>query len=306
LARRMDKYEAKVDNDVPKRSDKNKDLYKQIYNAYDEFENLIVPSNAKEINLDDLKKEISSRDEYRKLKDVEDITNTSTRLKRVDEYEALTESKKEEEIYDINELLDKAVSSNKKEPTIEPTLSSGDYLKKLKLDKTKTNLEQVKEMYSSMEDDIDNNDELIKTANLSLEILSDLKGSDDNTLVNAQIVDDIDDIIALDTQENDNNKLDEEEKDDNIEEEDFDFYSTNYRFSKKDFVGKADDNIEKKESKKVKKEKIEEDEDDDEDDDDEYEYEESGSSFLKIFMLIFGILLVIAIVAYLIIYFGKN
>ena len=66
---RMDKYIEH--DDIPMRSEKNKELYKQIYNAYDEFENLIVPSNAKEINMSDLKKEITSREEYREKRDYE-------------------------------------------------------------------------------------------------------------------------------------------------------------------------------------------------------------------------------------------
>ena len=297
MSKRMDKYE-QIDkkNVIPKRSEKNKELYKQIYNAYDEFENLVVPSNAKEIDINDLKKEISSRDEYRQIKDVEEITNT--KITRIDDEISKNEdSKKEEEIYDINELLDKAVSSNKKESTIEPTLSSGDYLKKLKLDRTKTNLEQVKEMYNDMEDDIDNNDELIKTASLSLEILSDLKGTDDNTAVSAVDPDEIDDIIAsesiLEKSKDSSEKQDEDD-------DDFDFYSNNYKFSKKDFDGKKEDIIDKE---LIKKDEDSDYAEEDDDEDDEYE---GGHSFLKIFLLVFGILLVVAIVAYLIIYFGKN
>ena len=49
MGSRMDKYNNS--SDIPKRSDKNKELYRQIYNAYDEFENLVVPSNVKEIDL---------------------------------------------------------------------------------------------------------------------------------------------------------------------------------------------------------------------------------------------------------------
>ena len=37
MSTRMDKY--KNDDVIPTRSDKNKELYRQIYNAYDEFEN---------------------------------------------------------------------------------------------------------------------------------------------------------------------------------------------------------------------------------------------------------------------------
>ena len=294
MTKKIDKYISNTD-EIPKRSEKNKELYKQIYNAYDEFENLIVPSNAKEIDLADLKKEISSRDEYKQIKEVETITNT--RIKKIDVEPEQEEQK--EEIYDINELLDKAVSTNKKEDTVEPSLSSKDYLKKLKIDNTKTNLEKVKEMYNDIEEDPDNNEELIKTANLSLEILSDLKGNDDTTTVSPQIIDDIDDIISV-TQEETNleNELQENTDDleENEEETDYDFYSNKYKFSKKDFEGKDKEKIKSKEFKKN-----EEDSDDDEEDEDGEEH-----SFLKIFFLIFGILLVIAIIVYLIIYFGKN
>ena len=69
---------------------------------------------------------------------------------------------------------------------------NGDYLKKLNINNHKTNLEQVKEMYSDMENDFpqDNEDSLIHTASLSLEILSDLKGDNDNTMVDGQVIDD--------------------------------------------------------------------------------------------------------------------
>ena len=67
MGSRMDKYNN--NSDVPKRSDRNKELYRQIYNAYDDFENLVVPSNAKEIDISNLKREITSRDEYKKMKD---------------------------------------------------------------------------------------------------------------------------------------------------------------------------------------------------------------------------------------------
>ena len=52
---RMDKYNNQEEK-IPTRSDKNKELYKQIYNAYDDFENLVVPSNSREISLKDLNK----------------------------------------------------------------------------------------------------------------------------------------------------------------------------------------------------------------------------------------------------------
>ena len=275
---RMDKY--KTTDEIPKRSEKNQELYKQIYNAYDEFENLIVPSNAKEINPRELKKEVTNRDEYRKVKEYGNITNNKVIRKEI----VREEQKKENEIYDINELLDKAVSTNKKEEEKVSTLSNSDYLKKLNLNKNKTNLEQVKEMYQEFhEEAMDEEDDLLKTANLSLEILSDLKGDNEGTIVSAPI-------------------KDEDELDDEIDkleqEDEEDFYSNKYKFSKTDFEGKEDKdkNILKK---KNKQEELEE------DDDDFYEEEGHGKIFLKTFLLVVGIILVVAVIMYLISYFKR-
>ena len=84
MSSRMDKYKntRETEEYIPTRSDKNKELYKQIYNAYDEFENLVVPSNAREINPSELKKEITSRGEYQRQKEYIDITNTNNRIVR--------------------------------------------------------------------------------------------------------------------------------------------------------------------------------------------------------------------------------
>ena len=73
MGSRMDKYKS-IDN-IPTRSDKNKELYKQVYNAYDEFENLIVPPNSREISPDEFKKEITSRSDYKNRKELDGLTN---------------------------------------------------------------------------------------------------------------------------------------------------------------------------------------------------------------------------------------
>ena len=258
MGTRMDKY--KNDNlEIPKRSEKNKELYRQIYNAYDEFENLIVPSNVKEIDVSSLKKEITSRDEYKKVKDYSDITNNKVIRKEI----VQEEQKKENEIYDINELLNKAVKDNKKEDINEEMMSSDSYLKKLRLDESKTNLDLVKEKYEDIQKEtLEEDESLIKTANLSLDILSDLKGDNDNTMIDAPI------------------------KDEFLPEEDNQFYSSEFKFSKKDFEDKDDKNILEEEF------------------DEEYE-SENGKFFFKILLLIFGISLVVVIAIYLISYFNR-
>lgn len=262
MGSRMDKYKAK--DGIPTRSDKNQELYKQIYNAYDDFENLVVPSNAREITMSDLEKEITSRAEYREKKDF-------VKIKKETEPEIYYKETKEitlnedDQVYDINELLDKAVGEPKEEPE-KKSISNGDYLKKLKLDKRKTNIEQVKEMYDEIQEDESMEDEsLLKTANLSLEILSDLKSDNDSTMVSAPIK---------------NEELPEEHQNT--------FYSTNYKFSKRDFEDKD----------------YEPDEEEDETEEDD-EDTGNGKFFLKVLLLIFGILLIAGMLFMIIKYFNK-
>ena len=278
MGSRMDKY--KENDKIPARSDRNKALYKQIYNAYDDFENLIVPSNAREITMSDLKKEISTRSEYRANKVAMDI------LKKDDKAASMVHKDNQDklstgehnQVYDINELLDKAVDDNKEEVSRDTKIANGEYLKKLKLDKRKTNIDQVKEMYEDISNDESLEDEsLLKTANLSLEILSDLKSDNDSTMVSAPI------------------KNEELPDDDETS-----FYSNKYKFSKRDFEGR-DSGIVKKKEEKIESATL-----DDEDDDEENE-EESGNGkfFLKVLFLIFGIFLIAGVLFFFIKYFNR-
>ena len=266
MGSRMDKY--RNEEVIPTRSDKNKKLYTQIYNAYDNFENLVVPSNAREISPSELKKEITSRQDYRRKKEYDEIANNrETNNTIIRKEKMFEEQKKEEEVYDINELLNKATADKKGPELIEPTLANQDYLKRLKLDNRKTNIEQVKEMYEEIKEDESLEDEsLMKTANLSLEILSDLKGDSDKTIVSAPIK---------------NEELPDDSKDN-------DFYSNTYKFSKKDFENKDYDK-------------------DDDEEEDEFDDEEDGGGkfFLKILMIVFGIALIGLMLYFVFRYFNK-
>ena len=260
MGSRMDKYANKNTDELPTRSAKNKELYRQVYNAYDNFENLIVPSNAREISVSDLKKEIASRQEYREKKassfDDNQEEVKSDAKKRV--------SDENDEIYDINELINKAVSKKKESSEEESAISNGDYLKRLKLDNRKTNIEQVKELYEDIKEEaLEEDESLLKTANLSLEILSDLKSDNDGTMVSAPI-----------------------KNEEMPTESEIDFYSSRYKFRKKDF----DD---------------EEDDDEDDDDDSDNPGEGNGKFFLKVLVLIFGLLLIVGMLIFIIKYFNR-
>ena len=269
MGSRMDKYK-KDTTAVPKRSDKNQELYKQIYNAYDEFENLVVPSNAREITMSELKKEITSREAYREKKVYDDIANEVT--KEIPVQKDKKPVQEDNQVYDIRELLSKAISSRGERKDDIDKMSSGDYLKKIKVDSHKTNIEQVKEIYEdTLEEELEDDDALLKTANLSLEILSDLKSDNDKTVVEAPI------------------KSSELPKD----AQDTDFYSSRFKFSKRDFE-KRDDVIEK------------EDDEEEDDDDDEFGTEKNGfKRFVKVLLLVFGILLIIILLLYIFKFFNR-
>ena len=261
---RMDKY--KNEKEVPKRSDKNQELYKQIYNAYDEFENLVVPSNSREITMSELKKEITSRQEFREKKVYDDITNKEKNDKVISKQKERIQTAPE--VYDIKELLNKAVSEKNDKKDEVDTLSSGDYLKKIKVDSRKTNIEQVKEIYEdTLNEEIETDESLLKTANLSLEILSDLKSDNDQTMVEAPIK---------------NSELPKESLE-------TDFYSNKYKFSKKDFEDKSESLG-----------------GEDDEDDDTYEEDRGGfKRFLKVLLLVFGILLIIILLLYIFKFFNR-
>ena len=277
MGSRMDKYNNS--SDIPKRSDKNKELYRQIYNAYDEFENLVVPSNVKEIDISNFKMEITGRNDYKKVKEYTDITNNKIiRKERV-----IEEQKKENEIYDINELLNKAVKDKKSDDVRENSITSDSYLKRLKLDDTRTNLDMVKEMYEDIKKETeDESEELLKTANLSLDILSDLRGDNDDTMIQAPI------------------------KDEFMPDSDKKFYSSEFKFNKKDFDdNKIEDNVDFDDDKtKTKKHSKIKNIDEDDFYDDEMS-DGSGNFFFKILLLIFGLALVVVVAIYLLNYFNR-
>lgn len=266
MGSRMDKYKKEV-SQVPKRSEKNQELYKQIYNAYDEFENLVVPSNAREITMSELKKEITSREAYREKKVYDDIADKVTYEKPIQKEKKVVQE--DNKVYDIRELLSKAISNQDETKENMDKLSSGDYLKKIKVDSHKTNIEQVKEIYEdTLEEEMEEDESLLKTANLSLEILSDLKSDNDQTIVEAPIK---------------SSELPDDAKDS-------DFYSTQFKFSKRDFEKKKD------EDKVITKN---EEDDEDDEDDEEFGTDKGGfKRFIKVLLLVFGILLIIILLLY--------
>ena len=199
---RMDRY-YKDDLDLYKRSKKNEELYKDISKEIAELENLPIPDNSNEIDIDGLKEIISSRDEYRKSKE---LSRTF-----ISEKPLIEETKKEEnKVYDINVLLEKAKDElGRNNKYIEEKKINTNFL---------TNLDEV--IVPSAEDAIEVSTTVIKetpsnTDSLPLDILVDLKGTDDTVVTDPIVKEEITMIKKVKDGET--------------------FYSGSFNFTKKDF-----------------------------------------------------------------------
>lgn len=233
MASRMDRYNESKNNIT--RSAKHQNMYNSISSSnYLNYEKLPVSSNVNEIDINTLKKIATNRDEYRKLKELED-TMVIKRNKII----VRKEEVKEEKIRDINELIEKARGEREKLMGVQEKISNTHYnfLNSLEANEDYEKLEKEKQkeldklemtrQYKFQTKRLNENPTIEQimsdTAKLSLEILEDLKPSD-NTVVTKPVSE----------EEKRNYEIKEMDK---KEEKDSDFYSNTYTFSKKDFFG---------------------------------------------------------------------
>ena len=207
---RMEKY-YKENPEYYKRSKRNEALYRDITRDMNDLDNLPIPDNSNEIDIDGLKQIISSRDEYRKAKD---MGRTVTR-------ERVVEEPKEDKrrVYDINVLLETAKNEVNKNNEVEgKKLINANFLTDLDDANVPSNdLVEVSEVTSENEKE----KEVSNTDSLPLDILVDLKGTD-NTVVTDPIVKD--EVTMIE-------KIKDGET----------FYSGSFNFTKKDFADEEDD-----------------------------------------------------------------
>lgn len=233
MASRMDRYNESKSNIT--RSAKHQNMYNSISSSnYLNYEKLPVSSNVNEIDINTLKKIATNRDEYRKLKELED-TMVIKRNKIIERKEEV----KEEKIRDINELIEKARGEREKLMGVQEKISNTHYnfLNSLEANEDYEKLEKEKQkeldklemtrQYKFQTKRLNENPTIEQimsdTAKLSLEILEDLKPSD-NTVITKPVSE----------EEKRNYEIKEMDK---KEEKDSDFYSNTYTFSKKDFFG---------------------------------------------------------------------
>lgn len=213
---RMERYD-EVDINDYQRSKKNATLYKEIYGNYSDLEDLPIPENTNEIEIDSLNSIVGSRVSKRK----EEVKNQDYELEDLED-----NHEDSEKVYDINELLEKAKVENakvKKEVTVNKNMPN--YLANLESDKS------TKDIISKYDGNDDDDMPIIKEvvieeevndkkgdSTLSLDILSDLKPSG-NTLVSEPM------ITEEDIEEN----------------QDKEFFSSELKFDKKDFANGDED-----------------------------------------------------------------
>lgn len=239
---RMEKY---YSDDVSafERTRKNEKLYKDISREMSDFDNLPIPENSNEIDINGLKKIISSRDEYRKAKELGDTFIRKAPLVSEEEESAPNNNR----VYDINVLLENAKSEINRSNAIsnKKTINSN-FLTDLEETKIPNSDDAMEIALEVEEKGISNTD------SLPLDILTDLRG-DDNTIVTDPIVKEE---VTMIKQIKDGET----------------FYSGSFNFSKKDF----------------------------EEEDEELLFEEDSHTGIKIFFLIFGLLVLGAAIYFII------
>lgn len=235
---RMEKY-YKEDLSSFNRTKRNEKLYREISSEISNLDNLPIPDNLSEIDINGLKEIISSRDEYRKSKELKE-RDTFRREEILRE-----EQKENNRIYDINVLLENAKNEINKSAEVnkeEDKKIDANFLTSLE----DANIPVADDAIELSEQLPEKEEKESNTDSLPLDILVDLKG-DDNTSVTDPIVKEEVTMIK---------KIKEGET----------FYSGSFNFSKKDF----------------------------DEDDDEKLFEEKSHTGIKIFFLIFGLLVLAA------------
>lgn len=234
---RMKKYYTEELKEDAQRTKKNAPLYRQIYGAYDEFENLKLPVSDNEIDITDIGTSVTSREEYRKMKEYGSITNKSARIVKEDKMEDVKPNiESNNRVYNINEML-ASVKGNRANMDDKVVSTSANYLHTLQTDEEiKTDLEKVKEMYNKISEEFDKEEEMdqksdVSTGTLSLELLSDLK-SDKDTEVMPGFGDD-----KSPTGDNNKSSSDNGDRGNDLDNT---FYEGGYQFNNDDF---NDDNF---------------------------------------------------------------
>lgn len=207
---RMEKY-YREDISTFARSKKNERLYSELSKEISEMDNLPVPDNSNEIDMDGLKKIISSRYEYRKAKELEKTFISNSPLVE-------DKPKGENKVYDINVLLENAKNElNRSNVVSNKRMINANFLTNLEDESIPKNDEAIEVSEPVIEKKSISSD----TDSLPLDILMDLKGNGDTVVTDPIVKEEVTMIKKIKDGET--------------------FYSGSFSFSKKDFEESEDD-----------------------------------------------------------------
>lgn len=248
---------------TPTRSSRNQRLYKEVYGRFDDLDNLPLEDNTDEIDMEKLK-ELVLMEPSNQAKNYQQPTNIIEERKR---------NLDEQKIYDINKILEKAKYENDKLKDASPKQTTAQINKQIlsTLQSTELSLEEIKKAsqnYSAQETreevlqkkeptikETESNlsmtrelkyqnlmqAETNKTADLSLDLFSDLKPTE-NTIVTKPIQNEEEKSFSKvkpDFQSESSQDIDIIKSTPAVK--DSDFFTSSYEFSKKDFLPVDDD-----------------------------------------------------------------
>ena len=210
---RMEKY-YKEDISAFERSKKNERLYRELTKEISEMDNLPIPDNSNEIDMDGLKQIIYSRDEYRKSKELEKTFVSNGPLVE-------DKPKEKSKVYDINVLLENAKNEvNRSNAVTNKRIINANFLTNLEEESIPKNEEAVE----VSEPIIEKKNIPSNTDSLPLDLLMDLKGNEDTVVTDPIVKEEVTMIKSIKDGET--------------------FYSGTFNFSKKDFEESEEDFLE--------------------------------------------------------------
>lgn len=236
MATRMEKY--KNNNNLKSRSNKNKDLYNEIYtySKYSNIEGIAEIENSNQVDITKVKELLESRENYQKQRKYRRLTNDY----KEEEKEPIRVPRRfpelEEKNYDIRDVL-KEARENKEPDDKERVLKNTQYniLKNIDLKKEikkedyfeESPEEELKELIET----IHNNSILNQTNFTSTDLLSDLKDDEDTK------VGELDNVKELIEQPPVKTRKVSTSAANDITNYDRSFFTSSLKLNKSDFVG---------------------------------------------------------------------
>jgi len=174
----MDKYNYSKDSEEA-RSNKNKNLYSEVYNA-DFYTEIAELENTNEVDLSKIKEILKNREEYQKTKNYKDILG----VKEEDQMIDLMVDEEENKDYDVNSILERAKEERRETENYKKSSTEYDILKKLNLlsieEKANDMLQSNKREENKLRELIDTitmkKEEILDAEQNGLDFLDELKG----------------------------------------------------------------------------------------------------------------------------------